>query len=111
MNLFANAALSSPSVGAFWQNLTESARLEAMSLAIRRLNPEMLGLLKFVTAKDDGQVIVRLEKAMKAAERGTVLLDLEMLLKSNIDEGVVVWLEPLGDKSSLRKLRGIEVKA
>ena len=42
--------------------------------------------------------------------RGTKLLDLEELLKENVDLGITIWLEPLGDKNSLRNLRGIEVK-
>ena len=37
--------------------------------------------------------------------------DLEAFLKESIDPGLVVWLEPLGDRSSLRNLRGIEVKS
>jgi hypothetical protein len=47
---------------------------------------------------------------MSASERGTFLLDLESLLKSQIDNGINIWLEPIGDKNSLRNLRGIEVK-
>ena len=26
------------------------------------------------------------------------------------DKGITVWCEPIGDKSKLRKLRGIEIK-
>ena len=28
----------------------------------------------------------------------------------SIDNGITVWLEPVGDKSKLRNLRGIEIK-
>jgi hypothetical protein len=41
--------------------------------------------------------------------RGAFLLDLELLLKENIDSGVFIWCEPIGDKNSLRNLRGIEI--
>jgi hypothetical protein len=36
---------------------------------------------------------------------------LEDYLKESIDAGLVVWLEPFGDRNSLRNLRGIEVKS
>ena len=36
---------------------------------------------------------------------------LEKKLKEHIDQGLSVWLEPIGDKSKLRKLRGVEVKS
>jgi hypothetical protein len=42
--------------------------------------------------------------------RGLLLLDLEKKLKDNIDNGLTVWLEPVGDKSKLRNLRGIKIK-
>ena len=40
--------------------------------------------------------------------RGILLLDLEDRIKKNIDKGLTVWLEPVGDKSKLRNLRGIK---
>lgn len=55
-------------------------------------------------------MIVGLRVPVPADKRGTLLLDLEASLKESIDPGLVVWLEPLGDRSSLRNLRGIEVK-
>lgn len=64
-----------------------------------------------VEAKQDGQVIMRLKEPLVSSERGTLLLDLEVFLKEAVDPGLVVWLEPLGDRSSLRNLRGIEVKS
>ena len=41
--------------------------------------------------------------------RGPLLLDLEEKLKKNIDDGITVWFEPVGDKSKLRNLRGITI--
>ena len=37
------------------------------------------------------------------------ILELEERLKSKIDKGITVWCEPIGDKSKLRKLRGIKI--
>lgn len=72
--------------------------------------PAVNDILIIVAAKLDGQVIARLLKPVPADKRGTLLLDIEAFLKESIDPGLVVWLESLGDRSSLRNLRGIEVK-
>ena len=40
-----------------------------------------------------------------------MLLDLEERLKKKIDLALTVWLEPVGDKSKLRNLRGITMKS
>ena len=37
-----------------------------------------------------------------------MLLELEEKLKSVLDKGISLWLEPVGDKSKLRNLRGIK---
>ena len=37
-----------------------------------------------------------------------MVLELEEKLKSALDKGISVWLEPVGDKSKLRNLRGIK---
>ena len=36
------------------------------------------------------------------------ILELEEKLKL-IDKGITIWCEPVGDKSKLRKLRGVEI--
>jgi hypothetical protein len=61
--------------------------------------------------KQDGQIIVKLLETVSADKRGTLLLNLEDYLKESIDAGLVLWLEPFGDRNSLRNLRGIEVKS
>jgi hypothetical protein len=57
----------------------------------------------------DGQIYLTFKKSISASQRGILLLDLELLLKDKIDLGIVVWCEPIGDKNSLRNLRGIEI--
>ena len=59
---------------------------------------------------ENGQVVLVMEEGLPANQRGSYLLKLEKLLKENVDQGLTVWLEPVGDKSSLRKLRGVEIK-
>jgi hypothetical protein len=58
----------------------------------------------------DGQVFVELVEPLPPAARGSLLLDFESELKIGVDQGLVVWCEPLGDKSTLRNLRGIEIR-
>jgi len=69
------------------------------------------GIVVITAAKQNGQIIVNLVESMPASKRGPLLLSLEAFLKEAIDPSLVVWLEPLGDRNSLRNLRGIEVKA
>ena len=66
--------------------------------------------MNITRATDKGYVYLTLEKTMDAGERGSLLLRLEELLKRKVDNGITIWHEPIGDKNSLRKLRGIEVK-
>ena len=37
------------------------------------------------------------------------MLDLEAVLKNELDNGITIWHIPIGDKNSLRNLRGIEI--
>jgi hypothetical protein len=106
---FANA--DTPTPGSAWIGLSEDERLSRLKEAVACGMPSMTQLVAIASAKDDGQVIVRLQEALPASQRGGVLLDLEDFLKGAVDPGLAVWLEGLGDRNSLRNLRGIEVKA
>jgi hypothetical protein len=110
MSKLSDATMSSPVVGKDWIGKAELERLQILTLASQKLNSNIATMLNFVAANDDGEVIVTLLQQMGPAERGTFLLDLEEILKDHVDEGITVWLEPLGDRNSLRNLRGIEVK-
>lgn len=107
--IYANAETLTP--GSAWSRLSSNERLSLISDAIANHFGSSNEVLEIVEVKADGQVIVNLHKPVPANKRGTLLLDLEDFLKKSIDPGLVVWLEPLGDRSSLRNLRGIEVKA
>ena len=61
-----------------------------------------------VQAPNNGQIVLKIERAIPANERGLLLLELEERLKSSVDKGITVWCEPIGDKSKLRNLRGIK---
>ena len=106
---YANA--DTPTPGKIWCQLSDDERL---ALVNNSVEANMAGINKSfeaVEAKLDGQVIVKLLEPVSADQRGTLLLDIEEFLKESIDPGLVVWLEPFGDRSSLRNLRGIEVKS
>ncbi len=106
---YAYADTPSPSIE--WRQLSDAERRARVIDALRAGTMFLNGVVVIIAAKKDGQIIVNLVESMPAGKRGTLLLDLEALLKEAIDPSLVVWLEPLGDRNSLRNLRGIEVKS
>jgi hypothetical protein len=106
---FANVETAVP--GAEWAGLTECQRVDRIMSALQASQEQFLFRVDVISAKVDGQVIVHMKNSLPANQRGTFLLDLEEYIKVSVDEALSVWLEPFGDRSSLRNLRGIEVKA
>ena len=104
------AEVDSPNCSADWFSLSDVQRNEKINQIINQVNPDFNKQLLVVAAKKDGQVIVRILNPLTASVRGSLLLDFEECIKNNIDQGLTVWGEALGDKNSLRNLRGIEVK-
>ena len=105
------ASSSTPSPGLAWLDLSADERQGIVASTLAAGMPATKDLLAVTAAKEDGQVIVNLLEPLSAAARGTLLLDTEAFLKDAIDPALVLWLEALEDRSSLRNLRGIEVKA
>ena len=107
MKNFAN--IKTPSTSNSWINLTEDKRF---SLIINELKKNQdLEDFEVHQASDDGQIVFTVKKTIPSNIRGLLLLDLEEKLKENIDQGLTVWFEPVGDKSKLRNLRGIKIKS
>ena len=106
---FENATLDTPTTGKGWIEMSDLERKNILNELLKK-RFEFSGNFEVALAKDDGQVIIRIKSSLKSSERGSLLLDLEELYKSEIDQGINVWAEALGDKNSLRNLRGIEVK-
>ncbi|MCG3771946.1 MAG: hypothetical protein JW384_03145 [Nitrosomonadaceae bacterium] len=102
---YANA--DSPIVGEKWVSLDSSERLELVSTAIAQ--NERFCFITPTQARENGQVFVTLEEPLSASERGLILRAAEAHLKVVVDSGVTLWCEPIGDKNSLRNLRGIQV--
>lgn len=111
MNQLNNANVLTPTPGNDWIQFSDTERLACIKEALIGLTAITDDAINVVETKSDGQVIMRLLKPLPPTERGTFLLDVEDHLKETVDAALVVWLEPLGDKSSLRNLRGIEVKS
>ncbi len=100
----------SPVPSAGWTTLSERQRINQVKNKLEASHGQFLSSIEIITAKADGQVIVHMKQSLPASHRGPFLMDLEDYLRE-IDEALVVWLEPLGDKNSLRNLRGIAVKS
>jgi precorrin-3B methylase len=92
-----------------WSEANDEDRLICVKEILEKNKKKFNSKIEILEAKIDGQIIVNFIEPVGSASRGTILLDLEELLKSKVDVGLTVWLEPLGDKNSLRNLRGIEV--
>lgn len=96
-----------PTVKNTWTQLNDDQRIKLIYDEIR--NDEKLNEFEVYKTTKDGQIVFKVNKTIPANMRGMLLLDLEEKLKKNIDEGLTVWFEPVGDKSKLRNLRGIKI--
>jgi hypothetical protein len=110
MNLKEQSEAETPVSGDLWRRATKTER-KSLVQAVLSMDPLCLSLLEIGDVRDDGQIILRFAQPVGANKRGELLLDLESKLKAKVDPGLTIWLEPLGDRSSLRRLRGIEVKS
>jgi len=99
--------VSSPVPTDDWQSLTIGERIDFINKSIQNFSLSID--IDVVEANKGGQISVIINDKLSAAERGPLLLGIEEFLKLNVDNGITVWHAPIGDKSSLRKLRGIEV--
>lgn len=102
------ASEESPKTTIVWRNKLPEQRLNEVETVCD--SSELFKKIKVSRVLPDGNVFVNLLEPLPPNIRGTLLLDLEAELKLQIDHGIVVWCEPLGDKSTLRNLRGIEIK-
>lgn len=109
--LFRYAYADTPSPSFKWRRLSDAERHTCVTDALKAGIAVLNDAVVIVAAKEDGQIIVNLAEPMSASKRGTLLLDLEAFLKEAIDPAIVVWLTSLGDRNSLRNLRGIEVRS
>ena len=95
-----------PKTGEKWKNLSNGSRIKMIAEELKK--DKLYNGFEVIEAPDNGQIVLKIERAIPANERGILLLELEEKLKSALDKGISVWLEPVGDKSKLRNLRGIK---
>ena len=88
------------------ENLSNGSRIKMIAEELKK--DKLYNGFEVIEAPDNGQIVLKIERAIPANERGILLLELEEKLKSALDKGISVWLEPVGDKSKLRNLRGIK---
>lgn len=90
-----------------WMKLEQAQRIKIIQdfLVSQELEFQMV----VVSAPDNGQVVLTTNDILPPHRRGLFLLKLEKTLKEHIDTGITLWLEPVGDKSKLRQLRGVTI--
>ena len=112
MNInLSHAVTATPTPRESWSKMRYEERLGVIRRAVAAQSSGVCANLVVTSTKEDGQVIFSFKEPVGVTIRGSILLDLEEYLKATIDPGLTVWLEPLGDRNSLRNLRGIEVKS
>lgn len=101
------AAAPTPEVSTLWINLDNDSRLSRITEVLK--GSKFFELVTPTRTLNDGQIYFSFKTPISSSLRGILLLDLELFLKENIDSGIIIWCEPIGDKNSLRNLRGIEI--
>jgi len=109
MPLRDRANATTPSPDPHWLQMPVVERIQQLE-AVLSDHEEISDIFEVLDARADGQIIVQFLRPFSLRKRGGILLDLEDILKSTVDSSLTVWLEPLGDRNALRKLRGMEVK-
>ena len=104
-----NAIANTPVIQNHWKQMSDEERLKLVKE--QKKENERFYKISLIKAKENGQVIITFKKNISAGERGIFLLDFERYLKDTLDQGINVWCEPIGDKNSLRNMRGIQIKS
>jgi hypothetical protein len=108
MKNFEDIFKDTPAVNLKWKNMQNNQKMDLINNTIKNHNYDNKVVL--VNCEDDGYIYFNFTEHIPANIRGELLMDIELILKKQIDSGLTVWLSPQGDKSSLRRLRGVEVK-
>ena len=101
------SSVDTPETGSDWKNMKEESR-KALIKKFIDARPDFSNL-EVLSAKENGQIIIIMLEALPANKRGLFLLNFEKSVKFAVDEGITVWCEPVGDKSKLRALRGVNI--
>lgn len=98
---------ASPSTSKEWMDNSINGRIDLINnyLKVNNLDKDFLA----IDASDNGQVVLRVYKSLPVNERGLFFINLEEKIKLNIDKGITLWCESVGDRSTLRNLRGVKI--
>jgi len=96
-----------PKTNKAWTEISEGDRVKLLNIELEKFN--LYKNFEITKAPSNGQIEIKIDKIISADKRAILLLDLEKILKINIDKGITVWCDPVGDKSKLRNLRGVEI--
>ena len=107
-DIYNNAIGETPKASNDWLNLKQKERFSLLSNTLDK-KKDFGEILELVFANDSGEITFRFKRETSPSERGSILLDLEFFLKKEIYEFLYVSIEPIGDKNSLRRLRGIDI--
>jgi len=105
---FCNRPTPNPSDN--WVSFSEEEKLNKIRAVLSEFDREWIDKYDVSSARDNGFVVLEFKKSIPVDVRSKYLLDLESLLCNRIESCITIWIAPVGDKSSLRNLRGIEVK-
>ena len=103
------SSVKTPITSQDWIKKSEENRINIVSEELKKNS--LYKDFEVIKAPDNGQIVLKIERIIPTNERGLLLLELEGMLKSVVDKGITVWCEPVGDKSKLRQLRGVKIKA
>ena len=107
-DIYSNAIGETPKPDDSWLSLKQKDRFAIISNKLK-MKKDLDQILELVFANDSGEITFRFKRETSPSERGSILLDLEFFLKKEIYEFLYVSIEPIGDKNSLRRLRGIDI--
>ena len=96
-----------PKTNKAWIEMSEGNRVKLLDIELKK--SDLYRNFEITKAPSNGQIEIKIDKIISADKRAILLLDLEKILKTNIDRGITVWCNPVGDKSKLRNLRGVEI--
>jgi hypothetical protein len=105
--MFLNYSKSpTPETSSKWKDSTVNERINQIKKILN--SNDKTKNFKITKVPDNGQIEIKIEELIPSNKIGIMLIELETLIKK-IDEGLSLWCEPVGDKSVLRKLRGVKI--
>ena len=104
------ASVISPETSTKWSTQSEIDRIDQIKSIVHDTDATWNDKFNIISARKNGFVVFEFVKSIPVSERSKYLLDIESSLCEKLDSAITLWIAPVGDKSSLRNLRGIEVK-